>query len=99
MRFNIRKQNKKAEMQFWLVMLIVALVFGMVILVLMTGGIAKIKQSLTRIQVKTTSQADCLTSSPEQDQDGDGWHDTNKFTDTSGKKVLCDKKSSDPFVH
>lgn len=99
MNINQINKNKRADMPFWLVMLIVALIFGTVIILFMSGGINRLKQTLTGIEIKTTGQSTCLPASSGEDADSDGWKDTGDYTDASGLKVACDKFPTDSSRH
>jgi hypothetical protein len=83
--------KKKAEMPFWLVIMIVSLVFGFLLIMISSGSVKDFMKSLTNIKEKTTSQQDCLvaTNSPD-DTDGDGLADNGKYTDESGTELDCD---------
>ncbi len=92
-------KHKKGDMPFWLVMLIVALIFGTVVILFMSGGINRLKKTLTDIEIKTTGQSSCLPSSSQEDADSDGWKDAGDYTDQNGLKVACDKFLTDSSKH
>ncbi|MBI5393026.1 hypothetical protein HZA96_04095 [Candidatus Woesearchaeota archaeon] len=83
--------DKKAEMPFWLVIMIVSLVFGFLLIMISSGSVKDFMKSLTNIKEKTTSQQDCLVpaNSPD-DSDGDGLADNGKYKDESGQEQDCD---------
>ena len=92
-------KHKKADMPFWLVMLIVALIFGTVIIIFISGGMDKLKKSFTSIQMKADAQTACLPASDGEDPDKDGWKSPGQYIDSSGLKVDCDKSPADPKLH
>ncbi len=54
-------KNKKAEMPWWLVMLILALLFLLVIVMISTGVIDKALNTIGGIQDQTDDEADKIT--------------------------------------
>lgn len=61
-------KQKKADMNFWMVMLIVALVFMVVIFFIMTGTIEKYTSTTERIQDKSNEDLDEFLSSDSSDK-------------------------------
>ena len=91
MLLKLKMQNKKAELPFWIVLMIVALVFGLVVMLISSGAIKDFTKSLTNIKDKTTAEQDCLTSPNSLgDTDGDGRLDSATYKNEKGQDIDCD---------
>ena len=68
--------NKKGEMPWWLILMILAILFLAIMSYVSGGLIKKAVSSVTSVQDKTSDQADCLALFGDPgDIDGDGFND------------------------
>lgn len=74
--------NKKGELPWWLILLVLGLLF-LAIMSFAGGGIMKKAfKSMGLIQDQTSSSSDCLTIFDKSvDRDGDGWRDDKEGCD------------------
>lgn len=95
----IIKMNKKGDVNWFLVMAILALAALLVILLISGGVFSKFFKGFGGITNELDIKAKCMPEKGDVDNDGDGYKGNNIQVTVDDKEITCDIDDSDPLVY